>query len=72
MEAGKLSIQDDVVNRRVVASHGVGLRRPRTKPGAHCSIEEAPAVPISFVSTKPAAQVPSNLPTNAIKFTWHG
>ena len=74
MEAGKLSIQDDVVQTAELLRHMVSVCATRAQAkGLTFSIEEAPAVPISFVADETrCAQVLINLLTNAIKFTLHG
>ncbi|HEX5312567.1 ATP-binding protein [Aquabacterium sp.] len=74
MEAGKLSIQDDVVQTAELLRHLVSVCATRAQAkGLTFSIEESPAVPISFVADETrCAQVLINLLTNAIKFTLHG
>ena len=56
MEAGKLSIQDDVVQTAELLRHLVSVcaTRAQTK-GLTFSIEEAPPYPFPLWPTKPAA-----------------
>ena len=74
MEAGKLSIQDDVVQTAELLRHLVSVCATRAQAkGLTFAIEESTAVPISFTADETrCAQVLINLLSNAIKFTQYG
>ncbi len=74
MEAGKLNIQDDVVQTSELLRHLVSVCATRAQAkGLTFTIDESPDVPISFVADETrCAQVLINLLTNAIKFTLYG
>lgn len=74
MEAGKLSIQDDVVQTAELLRHLVSVCATRAQAkGLTFAIEEGITVPVSFTADETrCAQVLINLLSNAIKFTQYG
>ena len=74
MEAGKLSIQDDVVQTAELLRHLVSVCATRAQAKRLTfAIEESTTVPVSFTADETrCAQVLINLLSNAIKFTQYG